>query len=226
MSVTSIHPALTSHAHQKRGRSYFDELNESDISSPFGGYASSSKRRRHDRMEEDSDGAVAMHSPEHTTSSSAVCLTHHSVGNLRTPLVGKRQRKESLHSPWGNASQQPQTHYEIIKLQGIISQQNSEIDRNKTEKEKIRREAQKLSDTFEKVSNENRILKRAVAIQQERNTQAVVESEGLKKLNSQAAEHIQRCEREILMLRAHVGVQGGGGSAGFLGFEPRPPDVF
>jgi len=114
----------------------------------------------------------------------------------------------------------------IIKLQGIISQQNSEIDRNKTEKEKIRREAQKLSDTFEKVSNENRILKRAVAIQQERNTQAVVESEGLKKLNSQAAEHIQRCEREILMLRAHVGVQGGGGSAGFLGFEPRPPDVF
>jgi len=141
-------------------------------------------------------------------------------------VVGKRQRKESLHSPWGNASQQPQTHYEIIKLQGIISQQNSEIDRNKTEKEKIRREAQKLSDTFEKVSNENRILKRAVAIQQERNTQAVVESEGLKKLNSQAAEHIQRCEREILMLRAHVGVQGGGGSAGFLGFEPRPPDVF
>ena len=71
----------------------------------------------------------------------------------------------------------------VNKYQAVITKQKSELDQTKSEKEGM-----------------------AVATQQERRTLAAAKNENLKKLNIQASEHIQRCEREISMLRAHVGV--------------------
>jgi len=219
MSIASLPLAFATHAHQKRGRSYFDENNDPEIS--LVGQYSSSKRRRHDKMDEDSTCA----SPEHTSISSS-SLPQHTV-SVRTPLIAKRQRfdsKGAFHSSWAPVSQTPQIHQEVNRLQAILTKQKSELDQTKSEKEGIQKEAQKMSVHLEKATHENRILKRAVAIQQERQTLAAAENENLKKLNMQAGEHIQRCEREILMLRAHVGVQNA--PAGFMGFGPRPPDVY
>ena len=75
------------------------------------------------------------------------------------------------------------------------------------------------------LANENKILKKAVAIQQERQTHLSHEIEEAKRVNGEASERIRRLEQMNLTLRYQLQAQQGAGND-FMGFSPRPPDVY
>lgn len=75
--------------------------------------------------------------------------------------------------------------------------------------------------------NENRILKRAVTIQQERQNQAASELEAARQYKVVAEDRVKKMEQLILALRYHLQAQTNNTATNdFMGMPPRPPDVF
>jgi hypothetical protein len=95
----------------------------------------------------------------------------------------------------------------------------------KNEKSDIESSLNNLKTDNEKVVNENRILKRAVTIQQERQNQAVSEITAARQYKFDAEDRIKKLEHIILSLRYHLQAQSNPGND-FMGFPPRPPDVY
>jgi len=83
-----------------------------------------------------------------------------------------------------------------------------------------------LKPEHEKTLNENRILKKAVAIQQERQNQAAHEIEAARRYRIEAEERIRKLEQMNLTLRYHLQAQSPSYGNDFMGFSPRPPDVY
>jgi hypothetical protein len=83
-----------------------------------------------------------------------------------------------------------------------------------------------LKAEHEKTVNENRILKRAVTIQQERQNQAISEIGSARQYKVDAEEQIRKLEQIILSLRYHLQAQHTNPGNDFMGFPPRPPDVY
>ena len=83
-----------------------------------------------------------------------------------------------------------------------------------------------MSSQNEKVTGENRILKRAVTIQQERQNQSSREIEAACKYRVDAEERIRKLEQMNLNLQYLLQSQGTCNGDNFMGFSPRPPDVF
>ncbi|KAK1743786.1 hypothetical protein QTG54_005383 [Skeletonema marinoi] len=79
-----------------------------------------------------------------------------------------------------------------------------------------------LQTQNQKVEHENRILKRAVTIQQDRQHQVSAELEGIRTFKEQAEERIRRLEQMNLTLQYQLQAQNAGND--FMGF--RPPDVY
>lgn len=74
--------------------------------------------------------------------------------------------------------------------------------------------------------NENKILKKAVTIQQERQNQALSEIQAARQFKFDAEDRIKKLEQIILSLRYHLQTQQSNPANDFMGFPPRPPDVF
>ncbi|DBA01125.1 TPA: hypothetical protein N0F65_001753 [Lagenidium giganteum] len=74
----------------------------------------------------------------------------------------------------------------------------------------------------ERLQGENKILKRAVAIQNQRKEECLQENAVLKQLTSQAAEHIKRLEQSNYALRVHLQTS----NTVTRGDCSQPPDVF
>ena len=83
-----------------------------------------------------------------------------------------------------------------------------------------------LKSEHDKVLSENKILKRAVAIQQERQNQASSEIEAARQFKFDADDRIKKLEQIILSLRYHLQAQHSNPGNDFMGFPPRPPDVY
>jgi len=115
----------------------------------------------------------------------------------------------------------------VQELQQVVNQQSIEIQRLKSEKETIQSTAQQLSTQNAKVEHENKILKRAVTIQQERGNQMNVELENARQYKVNAEECIRRLEQHNRSLQYQLQANTVGGSD-FMGsnFPPRPPDVY
>jgi hypothetical protein len=64
-----------------------------------------------------------------------------------------------------------------------------------------------------------------VTIQQERSSQWIAEAEEAKRVNEDAKEKMRRLEQMNLTLRYQLQAQNLGGND-FMGFPPRPPDVY
>lgn len=109
----------------------------------------------------------------------------------------------------------------------MVNQQSIEIQRLKSEKETIQSTAQQLSTQNAKAEHENKILKRAVTIQQERGNQMNVELENARQYKVNAEECIRRLEQHNRSLQYQLQANTVGGSD-FMGsnFPPRPPDVY
>lgn len=127
--------------------------------------------------------------------------------------------KRSRTSLQDDASQQ-----KLQELHQMVEQQAAEIQRLKTEKESTEASATQLSSQHAKVEHENKILKRAVAIQQERGTQMNAELEGARQFKVQAEDRIRRLEQMNLSLQYQLQANSSTGND-FMGFS-RPPDVY
>jgi hypothetical protein len=130
----------------------------------------------------------------------------------------KRSRSRSPpHSPLNS---------KLTALQNTISQQAAELSQLKSEHASALASHSELTAHNSQLANENKILKKAVAIQQERQTHLVHEIEEAKRVNGEANERIRRLEQMNLTLRYQLQAQQGAVGNDFMGFSPRPPDVY
>lgn len=110
-------------------------------------------------------------------------------------------------------------------LEQVVESQASEIEYLKNAKANLESSVAGLKTEHEKTLNENRILKRAVTIQQERQIQAANDLEAARQYKVDAEQNIRRLEQMILSLRYHLQAQQPqNGGNDFMGFPP--PDVF
>ena len=91
----------------------------------------------------------------------------------------------------------------------------------KSENEKKDVDFLKLKTDHDRILKDNLILRRAVAIQQERHNHAELE---IKKVKEDNDERIRRLEQTILSLRYHLQAQRSFNGNDFI--HERPPDVF
>lgn len=112
------------------------------------------------------------------------------------------------------------------ELQSVVDDQAAEIERLKTEKSSSESEVVALKSENERITNENKILKKAVGIQQERQNQAQAEIEQGRSLRADAEDRIRKLEQLILTLRYHLHAQQPCSGNDFMDLNRRPPDVF
>lgn len=113
----------------------------------------------------------------------------------------------------------------LRELQQVVEQQAAEIERLKCEKESDRASASQLSSQHVKAEHENKILKRAVAIQQDRQSQMTGELEGARQFKVAAEHRIRMLEQMNLTLQYQMQAKSASGDD-FMGFSRRPPDVY
>ena len=112
----------------------------------------------------------------------------------------------------------------LEELQQVIEQQATEIEQHKAEKEATRATSAGLSSQNEKVENENRILKRAVTIQQERQHQMNSELDAARRFKIEAEDRIRRLEQMNLSLQYQLQTMNSCSGNDFM--RHHPPDVY
>lgn len=126
-----------------------------------------------------------------------------------------------------NQSQQQQQQQKVVDdLRRHIDHQSSEINRLTTEKDQAVAERDALRTEHDRVMSENKILKKAVAIQQERQNQSAAEMDAARRYKAEADERIRRLEQMNLALQYRLQAQEPCAGNDFMGFSPRPPDVY
>mmetsp|Transcript_5313 Transcript_5313/g.8140 ORF Transcript_5313/g.8140 Transcript_5313/m.8140 type:complete len:200 (-) Transcript_5313:109-708(-) len=105
------------------------------------------------------------------------------------------------------------------RLQHAIDRQTVEIQKLKSEKESVVHAYKELNATHEKVQNENKVLKKVVAIKQERQDQYIAELDNLKR-------HKEYSDNLIAAMRNHIQNQQLHSNSG-MGFDSGgPPNVY
>ena len=132
----------------------------------------------------------------------------------------------SSNSGSGTTSQQQQQKEGVDDLRRHLDHQSSEINRLTSEKNQAVAERDALRTEHDRVTSENKILKKAVAIQQERQNQAAAEMDAARRYKSEAGERIRRLEQMNLALQYRLQAQEPCAGNDFMGFSPRPPDVY
>ena len=135
-------------------------------------------------------------------------------------MLGKRQRNEDY------SCTSPSTSTDSIFFQKTIEKQNAEILSLRQEKESMRSEINKLTETQDKTLHENKILKKAVALQQQRQNAANNELAAARTFKVEAENKIKALEHVINSLRYHLQAQQPHVGNDFMGMNPRPPDVY
>ena len=106
-----------------------------------------------------------------------------------------------------------------------MNSQGAEIESLKSEKDGLQNSIATLRTEHDKVLNENKTLKRAVIIQQERHNQALSEINAGRQFKAEAEDRIKKLEQLVLSLRYHLQAQQHNTPGNdFMGF--RPPDVY
>ena len=112
----------------------------------------------------------------------------------------------------------------IADMKRVIEQQTSEIEKLKNENVQYQKTLLQTNASHEKVVGENKILKKAVTIQQERQNMAAKEVDNLRRENENANERIRRLEQMNSQLRFLV--ESSNMNRGFGFMDTRPPDVY
>ena len=100
------------------------------------------------------------------------------------------------------AQQQLQHQQKLVaEMRKMIDEQNKLVTKLKTENELKEQSLSQLNTAHEKVVGENRILKKAVSIQQERQNQAAQQVHILHREKEEASDRIRRLEQMNLQLR-------------------------
>jgi hypothetical protein len=116
---------------------------------------------------------------------------------------------------------------EQADLQKLVDSQSAEIQTLKSEKISLQNSFSALKGEHEKVVHENKTLKKAVLIQQERQNHAASELNAAREFKVVAEDRIKKLEQLVLSLRYHLQAQQNNTpSNDFMGFPPSPPDVY
>jgi len=155
--------------------------------------------------------------------------SENSVNQASFPMHHTQQQKTTLFaSTNAGASTFKRSRSDAASPQSdlhkVVESQASEIEDLKHHKSNLESSLDSLKSEHEKVVNENRILKRAVAIQQERQNHAASEIEAARQYKFDAETQIKKLEQIILSLRYHLQTQQSNPSNDFMSY--RPPDVY
>lgn len=113
-------------------------------------------------------------------------------------------------------------------LRKVVDTQAAEIQSLKADKATLENSFTALKGEHDKVVHENKTLKKAVLIQQERQNHASSELNAARQYKAEAEDRIKKLEQLVLSLRYHLQAQQNNTPVGndFMGFPPRPPDVY
>lgn len=183
------------------------------------GYSHSFKRRRFGSSEH-----IETNQSSNMLSTTSFVSKPFGNGNVlnsmrNSVLSSKRQRSEENHAKSCSEKQ---------FMQQTIERQTADIQRLTSEKSSVLNSYNELKINHEKIVNENKILKRAVTIQQERQNQAASELDAARKYKGDAEEKMRKLEQIVLSLRYHLQAQQSCSGNDFLGLNQHqpPPDVF
>ena len=137
-------------------------------------------------------------------------------------ILGKRQRNDDSSHDVTSTSTPANTKF----LQRVIEKQNAEIQHLRQEKASMESTINNLTETQEKTLHENKILKKAVTVQQQRQNHALNELEAARQYKEQAENKMKTLEQVIGSLRYHLQAQQPHIGNDFFGLNPPPPDVF
>jgi len=112
------------------------------------------------------------------------------------------------------------------ELNRVAQDQSEEVESLKTEKTTLEATVTGLRSENEKVLHENKILKKAVTIQQERHYHAASELDAARRYKVDADEKIRMLEQMVMTLRYHLQAQQIGPGNDFMNNSHRPPDVY
>lgn len=113
-----------------------------------------------------------------------------------------------------------------LDLNIVVQEQAQEITILKQDKAALESTVHELRVENERVVNENKILKRAVTIQQERQNHAASEIEAARNYKAEADDRMKKLENMIITLRYHLQAQHSNPGNDFMDFTQRPPDVY
>lgn len=181
------------------------------------GFQSAAKRRKRFSADGGGGGDSFSFQSKENWSMSPYVQTPVRSPHAASALPSTKRSRASQHD---DASAQ-----KLQELQLMVEQQATEIQRLKSEKDSVESSASQLSAQHAKGEHENKILKRAVAIQQERGQQMTAELEGARQYKVQADERIRRLEQMNLTLQYQLQANSTSGND-FMGFGTRPPDVY
>ncbi|KAL3944216.1 MAG: hypothetical protein SGBAC_001713 [Bacillariaceae sp.] len=129
-----------------------------------------------------------------------------------------------LFSPFRQSLKRSRNETPQHELEKVVTSQANEIQSLKADKQKVETSFTNLESEHGRVLNENRILKKAVTIQQERQNQAASEIDAAHKYKFDAEERIKKLEQIILSLRYHLQAQQSSARNDFMGCPP--PNVY
>ncbi|EJK76211.1 hypothetical protein THAOC_02045 [Thalassiosira oceanica] len=180
----------------------------------------SAKRRR-----KDSCSSVSFQAKENWNVSPFIqtaSIAASAVGKIlrRWELGVGRSNKRTRTSFDGAATIDAASSAKLQELQRVVEEQAAEIRRLKAERDSARG----LTAHNEKLEGENKLLKRAVTIQNDRQHQVNAELEGARQYKAQADDRIRRLEQMCLTLQYQLQANSVKTGNDFL--NPRPPDVY
>lgn len=112
-------------------------------------------------------------------------------------------------------------------MQKVIDSQAAEIQSLKSNKTLLEGMLHSFKAEQDKMSEENRILKRGVAIQHNAQTNSASELQATKQQNVQLKEENRMLQQQVLSLRYQLQAHASAPMDDFMGgFSPRPPDVY
>jgi hypothetical protein len=119
----------------------------------------------------------------------------------------------------------PSTSTTLQDVNRVIEEQAAMIESLKKDQTAMQTKMGRLQGENDKLSEDNRILRKAVKIQQERQKQSERELQVAREGRTQSEEHIRRLEQLVLTLRYHLQAQPSQQND-FMHLNHRPPDVY
>jgi len=143
---------------------------------------------------------------------------------FQTPFFNNQQGALFSPNPNGQALKRRSPSPAAEQLKGVVEEQAAVIESLRSDKKELQSSLESLKSDHERAAKENHILRKAVQIQQDRQSQAENELKNAQKYREGAEEQIRKMEQVILSLRYHLQAQQSSVGNDFMGMPP--PNVF
>ncbi|CAM9667941.1 unnamed protein product [Ectocarpus sp. 6 AP-2014] len=137
----------------------------------------------------------------------------------------QHQHQQRAHRTGAEDGELAALRREVAVLRAHAAEKESGLNMAREENGRLKEGVGMFQKELERLSAENRILKRAVGIQNTKGKELEGQLHGLQQAAGQAAEYVKRLEQTNYALSVRVQAMGNSGASDFMGGQ-RPPDVF